>query len=179
MFKKIIIGLIVIIAVFCAVAAMQPNEFSVTRSATIIAEPEQVFAQVNDLHQWQQWSPWAKMDPNAKISYEGPAAGEGAVFHWDGNSAVGAGSMTITQSHPSDLIRMRLDFLKPLPGVSTSEFTFTPEAGATKVTWSMHGTNNFVGKAIGLIMNCEKIVGEQFDQGLSNLKTVVEGKGHA
>jgi hypothetical protein len=74
MFKKILLGLAALIAVFLIVVAMQPDEFRVSRSATVAASPDRVFAQVNDFHNWQAWSPWAKLDPDAKATFEGPPA---------------------------------------------------------------------------------------------------------
>src|SRR4051812_47061770 len=110
--KRILkISLIVIAAIlviFCGIVAMQPSEFRVTRTADIAAPPETVFAQVNDFHNWDAWSPWAKLDPAAKNAFEGPASGTGSGFAWAGNDKVGEGHMTITDSHPSDLIRIKL-----------------------------------------------------------------------
>jgi len=172
--KKILGVLILALVVFAAIVAMQPNEFRITRSATLLALPETIFAQVNTLQNWEAWSPWARLDPNAKVSYEGPSEGVGAIMRWNGNMDVGAGSMTITESTPASLVRFQLDFLKPMENTSTAEFSFTPQSDGTLVTWSMHGTNNFLGKAMGLIFDCEKMVGEQFEKGLTNLKSVVE-----
>ena len=174
MFKKILIALLALIAIFCVVVIMQPSDFRISRSITVNAPPPAVFAQVNDFHKWEAWSPWAKMDPNCKFSYEGPAAGKGAIFRWDGNMDVGTGNMTITESRPSDLILIRLEFLKPMQGVNTTEFTFKPDAGQTKVSWTMTGKNNFVGKAFSLFMDCDKMVGGQFDKGLATLKSIAE-----
>lgn len=81
--------------------------------------------------------------------------------------------MTITDSRPNELIRFRLDFLKPMKATNTVKFTFEPEGDQTVVTWSMFGQNNFMAKAIGLFMDCEKMVGDQFEQGLANMKSVV------
>src|SRR5689334_697501 len=91
----ILIGLAVLAVVFVVIVSMRPDDFRVTRSATIPAPLAVVFENVNNLHKWEAWSPWAKMDPSAKTRYEGPPAGVGATFHWDGNNQVGAGSMTI------------------------------------------------------------------------------------
>lgn len=176
MLKKILLGLAALIAVFLVVVALQPDEYRVTRAAAIAAAPERVFAQVNDFHNWEAWSPWAKLDPNAKATFEGPNSGEGAVFIWAGNSEVGEGRMTLTQSRPNDLIRIRLDFVKPMEGTSDVEFSFKPQGGdQTAVTWSMSGRNNFIGKAICLFMNQDKMLGGYFEKGLANLKAVVEG----
>jgi uncharacterized protein YndB with AHSA1/START domain len=174
MLKKILIASAVVIVVLVIVVLLQPSQFQVTRSATIAAPPEAVFAQVDDFHRWEAWSPWAKLDPAAKNSFEGPAAGTGAVFRWAGNSEVGAGSMTITESQPGKLVRMRLDFLQPMAATNTADFTFAPAGSGTTVTWSMYGTNNFMCRAIGLVMNMDKMVGGMFEQGLANMKGIVE-----
>jgi len=173
MLKRILIALSAIVVVFVAVVAMQPSEFRVARTATIFAPAPVVFAQVNDFHKWEAWSPWAKLDPAAKATFEGPTAGRGAIFRWAGNHEVGEGSMTITESRPSDLIRITLEFLKPFAATNTVEFTFKPEANQTVVTWSMAGKNNFIAKAVSLFMNMDKMVGGQFEKGLVNMKSVV------
>ena len=176
MLRKILIAVAVLIVVFVIVVAMQPAEFRVSRSATFAATPAAVFAQVNDLHKWDAWSPWAKLDPNAKNSFEGPAAGVGAAMTWSGNNEVGEGRMTITESRPDELVRFRLDFMKPMSGTSTAEFTFKPDGGTTVVTWTMSGTNGFIGKAVGLFMNCDKMLGDYFEKGLASMKAIAEAK---
>ncbi|MDX2027392.1 MAG: SRPBCC family protein [Alphaproteobacteria bacterium] len=167
-------ALIAVLAVLAFIIAMQTSEFQVTRTATIAAPPAKLFPLVNDLRKWESWSPWAKLDPNAKHSFEGPRAGKGAIMHWDGNMQVGKGSMTITESRPSSAIKFQLDFTKPLKGTSTAEFTFKPEGKNTAVTWSMQGKKDFLAKAISLISSCEKMVGGQFEKGLANLKAIAE-----
>ena len=174
MLKKILIGLAVIVGVFLIVVALQPADYRVTRTATIAAPSAVVFAQVDDLRKWEAWSPWAKMDPAMKVTYTGPAAGVGAVSGWAGNSEVGEGRMTITESRPSELIRFHLEFIKPMAGTSASEFTFKPEGNQTVVTWTMTGKNNFIAKGLCLFMNMDQMVGGQFAQGLTQLKSVVE-----
>jgi len=164
MLKKIFIGIGVIIIVFLIVVATRPAEFRVTRSASISAPPAVVFAQVNDLHKWDAWSPWAKLDPAMKQTHEGAPAGPGAVYSWAGNSDVGEGRMTITESRPDELVRIKLEFLKPFAAVSTTEFMFKPEGNQTAVTWSMTGTNNFMAKAMCLFMNMDKMVGGDFEK---------------
>ena len=176
MLKKIAVVLVVIVIAFAVVAALQPADFRITRSATIAAPPEAVFPHVNDMHQWQEWSPWAKLDPAAKVSFDGPASGNGASFAWAGNMEVGVGRMTVTESRPNDLIRFQLDFEKPMKGTNIAEFAFKPEGSQTTVTWSMSGTNGFMGKAVGLVVNCDKMVGGQFEKGLATLKALAEAE---
>jgi hypothetical protein len=174
MLKKILIILAVIVLAFVGFVAMRPSEFRVTRTAAISAPAAAVFAQVNDFHNWEAWSPWAKLDPAARTSFEGPPAGTGAIFRWAGNHEIGEGSMTITESHPSELSRIKLEFLKPFAATSTAEFTFKPEGDQTVVTWSMTGRNNFIGKALCLFMNMDKMVGGMYEKGLAQIKSLVE-----
>jgi uncharacterized protein YndB with AHSA1/START domain len=174
MLKKIFIAIAVIAVVFVVVVAMQPSEFRIERSARISAPAPAVFAQVNDFHKWEAWSPWAKLDPAAKATFEGPPEGKGAIFRWAGNEEVGEGSMTITESRPSDLIRIKLEFLKPFETTNTAEFTFKPEGNQTAVTWSMEGQNNFIAKAVCLFMNMDQMLGGQFEKGLASMKSVAE-----
>jgi uncharacterized protein YndB with AHSA1/START domain len=171
---KILLVLVVLVAILAGIISTRPSEFHVTRSRAISAPASAVFAQVNDLHKWKAWSPWARLDPNATETHEGPAAGVGSIMRWSGNMKVGAGSMTIVDSRPNDLIRFRLDFLKPMAATNTAEFSFQPQGNQTLVTWTMSGNNNFIGKAVGLVMNCDKMIGGQFEQGLSQLAAVVE-----
>lgn len=174
MLKTILIVLAVIVVVFVVVVAMQPSEFRVARSTTVSAPPAAVFAQVNDFHKWEAWNPWGKIDPAMKQTYEGALAGVGAIYTWAGNNEVGEGRMTITESRPSDLIRVRLEFFKPLRATNIAEFTFKPEGNQTAVTWSMFGQNNFMAKAIHLFINMDKMIGGQFEKGLAQMKAIAE-----
>ena len=170
----ILIAVAAIVVLFIVIVALQPNKFRITRSAGVAAPPEMIFTHVNDLHKWEAWSPWAKMDPACKNSYEGSPAGTGAILAWAGNKKVGEGRMTITESRPNELIRIRLEFFKPFKATNAAEFTFKPEGNQTLVTWSMSGNNNFMGKAFGLFMNCDKMVGGDFEKGLAAMKSVAE-----
>lgn len=166
---------VALVAIALLAIVKQPDEFRVTRSATMNASAAAVFEQVNDLYKWNAWSPWAKLDPAAKNSFEGPPSGTGAIMRWAGNHKVGEGSMTITDSRPSEFVKFRLVFLKPFKATNTAEFAFKSAGNQTTVTWSMYGKNNFMGKAMGLIMNCNKMVGGQFEKGLASMKSIVEG----
>jgi Polyketide cyclase / dehydrase and lipid transport len=174
--KRLAIGLILLAVAFLTVVWMQPDDYRLTRSTTIAAPASVVFAQVNDLNRWEDWSPWAKLDPNAKITFEGPQAGVGASFRWDGNDKVGAGTMTITESKPNQRVATRTDFAKPFEGTSHSDFVFSQIGDQTNVIWTMSGTHNFIGKAMCLVMSMETMLGPDFERGLAQLKAVVERK---
>jgi uncharacterized protein YndB with AHSA1/START domain len=174
MLTYILLGLAAVLVVFLLVASTRPGEFRVARTGVVNAPPEAVFRHVNDFHLWQEWSPWAKRDPNCQIAYDGPDIGEGAKFHWNGNKEVGEGKMLIIESTPHKLIAIRLDFIKPFRATNTAEFQFEPAGSGTKVTWSMFGKNNLIGKVFSMIVDCDKMVGKDFEQGLANLKSIAE-----
>jgi uncharacterized protein YndB with AHSA1/START domain len=171
------LGLIVILGVLAIVIAMQPGDFRVERKITIDAPAADVFVHVNDFHKWESWSPWIKLDPNAKNTFEGPPSGEGSIQKWSGNSEVGEGSMTLVKSKPNEHIKIRLDFTKPMQDTSDVEFHFKEEGSKTVVTWSMYGKQNFIGKALCLfVFDMDKMIGEKFDEGLKSMKAKVETK---
>lgn len=170
----VLIVLAAIVAVFLGIVGARPNEFRVVRSTQIAAPPAAVFAQVNDFHNWEAWNPWGKLDPEMNKTYAGPPAGVGAVYSWVGNRNVGEGRMTIMDSRPSDLIRIKLEFFKPFRGTNAAEFTFEPAGELTNVTWNMTGTLSFVPKLFHTFMDMDKMIGGQFEKGLADMKAVVE-----
>lgn len=178
MLKKIVLVLFAVIAAFAAYVAILPSEFSVSRSTTIAAPPLEVFRHVNDLRKWDAWSPWAKRDPNAKSEFEGPEAGKGAVFKWDGNEDVGQGQMTIQQSNPPQEIEIRLDFERPFPGTSYAGFEFEPAGNGTEVTWSLSGEQSYIERAFCTLMglDMDEMIGRDYEEGLASLKRVVEAE---
>lgn len=160
------------------IIARKPNEFRAERSALIPASPAEVFPNINNLNAWQTWSPWARLDPDAKTTFEGPIEGVGAKMSWEGKKT-GKGTMTILQSRPNELVQFRLEFIRPMKALNTVDFTLAPEAGQTRVTWTMVGPNSFMGKIMGLFMNCEKMCGDQFNDGFKNLTELIETKKKA
>lgn len=176
MLKRILIGLAVVVLAFVGYVALQPSTFRVERSSIVVAPPSAVFAEVNDFHNWEAWSPWAKRDPDAKTTFEGPASGEGAVFRWSGNQEVGEGRMTLVESRPDQHIRIRVDFVKPWEGTSASDFTFRPDGPRTIVTWTISGEQTFLEKAVCVFMNMDKTLGGDLEKGLASLKTLAEAK---
>lgn len=174
MLSYILAGVVLLIVAFVIVVAKQPSEFRLARSATMNAPAGAVFAQVNDFHNWRAWSPWERLDPELKRTYEGAPAGVGAAYSWVGNKKVGAGRMTITESRANELIRIKLEFFKPFKAINVTEFVFQPVAQQTSVTWSMTGTFNVISKIFCVFMNMDKMVGKNFEEGLANMKSVVE-----
>jgi hypothetical protein len=174
MLINILLVLAILVATVLIIAAFRPADFRVVRSLAISAPPAAIFPLVNDFHQWGLWSPWEKVDPAMQRSYDGPAAGAGARYAWVGNNQVGQGAMVITESRPSELIEIKITFLKPMAGVCDIEFSFKAEGGQTLVTWSMGGCHHYMARVIGLFMNMDKMTGGYFEKGLADLKRVAE-----
>lgn len=173
MIAKTFLGLAAILVLFLIVVALRPADYRVERSATIAAPAVALFDQVNDHRKFTVWNPFMKLDPNVKNTFDGPPSGVGAVCHWDGNKDIGAGSVTIIESKPGELVRLRMDWKRPMEGVATVDFTFRPEGDQTVMTWAMYGKNGFLGKLVSLFMDCEKMCGPQFEQGLADLAKLV------
>jgi len=176
MLKKILFVLVAIVLVFVIVVALQPSDYRVARATTIAAPAAEVFAEVNDLHKWEAWSPWAKLDPDAKMTFSGPDAGEGAAAAWAGDDKVGVGKMTIVESRPDEAVNIKVEFTEPFEGSINSDFAFKPEGDQTQVTWAMHGHHNFIEKAFCLVMGGLDMMGGEMEKGLAQLKAVVEAQ---
>jgi len=175
MIKKILIGLAAVVIVLLIVAATRPADFRVERSASLAASPAALFEHVNDHRKFAVWNPFLKLDPGVKNTHSGPTSGVGAVCSWDGNNEVGAGTCTIIESKPGELVRSRMDWKRPMEGIATVDFIFKHQGDKTVVTWAMYGKNNFMGKVVSLFMDCDKMCGPQFEKGLANLGAVAAG----
>jgi uncharacterized protein YndB with AHSA1/START domain len=174
LWKKLLLLFALMIVAFVVLVALQPGEFRVSRSVTMAAPPSAPFEQVNDFHKWKDWSPWDQLDPNMKRTFDGPPAGKGATYAWAGDDKVGEGKMTILESIPGEKVVIKLEFIKPFPSESITEFAFKPEGGGTAVTWTMSGKNNFLSKAFTLFMNMDAMIGPDFEKGLASIKALVE-----
>lgn len=174
MIKQLLLVVLGIVAIILVRATFIKGSFRVERSVTIKAPPERIFGLINDFHNFGQWSPWEHLDPDMQRSITGPASGKGAVYEWSGNSKAGAGRMEILESTPSSKILIKLDFIKPIAGTNTSEYTITPQGDSTKVTWAMYGPSPFVSRVMQVFVSMDKLIGGDFESGLATMKTVAE-----
>jgi hypothetical protein len=174
MAKKILLGVAGLLVVFLIVVLMQPATYRVERSIAMNAPPESAFAQVNDFRAWGAWSPWDKMDPGMKRTFDGPPTGVGSKYAWAGNDQVGEGRMTIEKSEKPSLVEIKLEFLKPFESTSQTSFTFSPAGAGSKVSWAMTGENNFISKVMCVFMDMDKMIGPDFERGLAAMKAAAE-----
>ena len=150
--------------------------YTVERSATLTAPPKAVYALIEDFHRWVQWSPWEELDPNLQRTFSGTSHGVGAIYSWVGNKKAGAGRMEISEAVPGRKVRIRLDFVKPFKSSNVTTFTLTPEGNGTRLVWQMVGPRPFFMRLFGFIFNMDKLVGKDFEKGLTNLDRVTGGQ---
>ena len=175
MIATILIVIAVAVAAVLAYAATKPDTFMVRRSASIAAPPEKIFPMIDDLRAQSTWSPFEK-DPNMKRTHSGAPRGKGAVYAWDGNRQVGAGRIAITESVPSSKVVLLLDMVRPFKAHNTVEFTLDRIGAGTNVTWAMQGRQPYMAKVMGLFVDCDKMCGGLFEEGLAKLKALAEGE---
>ncbi|MNK32464.1 Polyketide cyclase / dehydrase and lipid transport [compost metagenome] len=178
MIKKILLSVVALVAVLVVgvlgLAATKPDTFVVERSATINATPETVYALLSDFHQWEAWSPWEKLDPAMKRTYEGAPSGVGAAYAWEGNDKAGKGRMEISEAVAPSKVVIKLNFIVPFEAHNLTEFTLTPDGEAQKLTWKMSGPQPFVAKVMCVFMDMDAMIGKDFEGGLAALKAIAE-----
>ncbi len=170
----VLIIVAVAVGALLVIAAGKPDTFTVRRAIHIKAPQEKVFALINDLVAWKSWSPWQEKDPAMHQTISPNSAGVGAFQEWRGNSKVGTGRMAITDSVPHDRITLRLDFLKPFKATNIAGFVLRQDAEGTEVIWTMNGPAPLISKIMDTLMNMDRMIGRDFEQGLANLKAVSE-----
>lgn len=173
MLKKIVLALGALIVVLLVVIALQPSTFVIERTTTIAAPADLVYPRIESLRAMSEWSPFARMDPQMKTTYEGAASGVGAVSSWQ-SEQVGDGRMTVIAVQPNQRVDIKLEFFRPLASTNRALFTLEPSGQATAVTWRMEGNNGFAGKAIGLLVDMDAMLGGEFEKGLGSLKAMAE-----
>lgn len=174
MIKKIALGVVAILLIILAMAAMKPDTYSVRRSITIKAPPEKIAALITDFRQWGAWSPWEKLDPAMKRTFSGAPSGKGAIYEWVGNKDVGRGRMEIVDASTPAKTVVKLVFYEPFESHNTTEFTLAPQDGSTTVTWDMTGPMLFISKVISVFASMDTMIGTDFEKGLASMKAAAE-----
>jgi hypothetical protein len=169
----ILLGLVVAAGAVLAVAARRPDTFEIARTARIAASPERLFPLIDDLRRMNTWNPYALRETGGTGSYQGPASGKGAAFAFAGPKS-GSGRIEIVETtFPSEVV-LRLSMVKPFKADNTVRFTLEPKGPATDVTWAMTGRQPLLGKVMTLFIDCDRMMGRDFEEGLGNLKAIAE-----
>jgi len=168
-----VLGLALVIGAIFAIASRRPDNFLTARTERIAATPERLFGLINDLRQMNTWNPYALRDPSSAINYGSATKGKGASYEFGGGKS-GSGSLEIVDTSPPSNVVMRLLMVKPFKADNTVRFTLEPQGPATNVTWAMSGRQPLPAKVMSLFINCDKMVGRDFEQRLANLKAIAE-----
>ncbi|MEO1228821.1 MAG: SRPBCC family protein [Myxococcota bacterium] len=173
--RSLLVGLVVLVAIFVAAVQSRPDRYTVVREKVVAAPAPAVYGLVSDFHGWRQWSPWDELDPDMTRTFGGSASGEGATYAWKGNDDVGEGNMTITSVVPDRNVTIDLNFVQPFSAENVTRFDFIPQGEGTKVTWTMDASSGgFVGKAMGLFMDFDAMIGDDFVKGLDKLEAAAK-----
>jgi hypothetical protein len=173
MFKKILIVVGVLLAGLFAYAAIQPDTFHVERTAAVAAAPERILPLLSDFRRWEAWSPWEKLDPQMKRTFNGAQSGTGAIYEWSGNDEAGAGRMEIL-SATTQAVDIKLDFLKPFASSNTTKFALQPANAGTQIVWSIDGPMPYLSKLMCVFISMDRLIGKDFETGLRQLKAAAE-----
>lgn len=174
MIQTVVIAVVALIAILLVYAALKPDTFRVERSTTIRAAPEKIFPLVNDLHQWERWSPWEKVDPAIQRAYSGAEGGVGAVYEWNGNKRIGQGRMEIVESQPSTKVVLKIDFIQPMEGHNKIDFVITQRGDVSTLSHAMYGPSPYISRLMTIFFSMDKMIGSKFEEGLASLKAIVE-----
>jgi hypothetical protein len=175
----VLVGVAGAVAVFVAVVAARPSAYHVERKLEIAAPPDLVFGVLNDLHRFAGvlvlfGSAWEQFGPTMQQTFEGPAAGVGQSYAWDGDTDAGKGKMAIEESVPGQKVGIKLEFVEPMKSTATFALNIAGTPTGSSVAWSMDGNHNFLGKAFGLFVDMDNMLGSDLEKGLARLKAVVE-----
>ena len=172
-FIYILVGFLVLIALLALIA---PKEYNVSRTIEINGTKELIFPHLQYLVKQRSWSPWMKKDKNMETKLIGIDGTVGAISHWKGNRDVGEGEQELTKIIDGERVEGKLRFLKPWKSQSDCYLTLLEDSThKCKVTWGFSGRNKFPFSIVTLFIGMDKMVGKDFEEGLQNLKTIIEG----
>lgn len=171
--KVLVLGLAGLVLILGVVGLLLPQQVRVERATVIAAKPATVFTYLNGFKNFNQWSPWAALDPKTQYRYEGPLMGVGAKQSWASDDPnVGHGSQEITAVEANQSITMKLMLPDMQPSVVTQ--VLTPEGEGTKVVWALQADMGMspLNRWFGLLL--PKFIGPDYEKGLASMKPLIE-----
>lgn len=174
MWKSAVAVFVVAVAALVGYASTRPDQYEVRRAAVIAAPPARIFPLVDTMANWQQWSPWEKLDSQLTRRYAGPPAGTGAEFHWEGNHRAGSGVLRIERSVAPSRIELTLAMSQPTTIHQRMTIEFAPQGEGTEVAWTMRGHLNLLTRVMGVFVKLDRAIGRDIEKALANLKALAE-----
>jgi len=175
-FAKIAISIVALLVIFLGYVSTRESKFNYVRSGVIKAPAEKIYPYISDFKLGGEWSPYEKVDPNMKKTYEGTPGQPGHKMSFQGNKDAGSGRIEILNAVPNESVELKLTMTEPFQAENIVIYKLTQEGSGTRFSWSMSGDGGFMTKLISVFIDCEKMIAGQFDQGISNLKTLVESQ---
>jgi effector-binding domain-containing protein len=173
--KISLIAIAALFAVYLVLCAIGISKFSTNGSIVINAPADQVFNEISDFKKWPAWSPWAKRDKNMKNEYAGNAGEIGHKNSWESESE-GNGSQEIIEIKANEYIKTKLIFTD-FDGETFTDLKLVQDGDKTNVTWGMDGSEfPFLARGIMFLMGGNSMIEKDYDEGLANLKKLVEAK---
>lgn len=173
MLKKVLMVFGLLIAIILVTAGLKSPEMQVSREVVINASAEEIFPYINNSQKSYEWMPWAEADPAMEINFTGPAEGVGSSSNWNGKE-MGIGKSVVVESVENQLVKTELAYTEPFAMSQLAQLSLTPESNGTKVTWSVSGQNNFIFRLMSIFIDCDEMIGGEFDKGLNKLKSLAE-----
>jgi len=174
MIKTILLSIGAVVVAFLIYASTRPGTSHIERTVRIHAAPEAIYPYMSDFRRGELWVPYEKKDPGMKRTFSGADKGKGSIYEFAGNREVGEGRLEIIEAVEPTRVVMTLDMVEPMKAHNIVEYTITPAGDGSDVAWAMSGTCNYVGKVVGIFINVDKMVGDDFEAGLASLKALVE-----
>jgi hypothetical protein len=174
----IIIVLIGIVVLFLIIGFFTKKDYSVGREIIINKPKAIVFAYLQLLKNQNKFSVWGSMDPNMKTVFTGTDGTEGFVSAWESdNKKVGKGEQEIQKIVEGERLDYEIRFIKPF---NSTNWAFITTArindNQTLVHWEFSAKMKYPMNLMLVFMNMEKMIGNDLEKGLQNLKAILEKK---
>lgn len=167
-----------VVALVLLIPAFTKKDYTVERSVVIAQPKAEVFAYLKLLKNQDNFSVWANMDKNMRKSYSGTDGSVGFISSWDSkDNQVGAGEQEIKKILPGERVDYELRFLRPMKATNQAYMKVESTGDKqTKIFWGFHAKTPYPFNLMLLFFDAEKMIGKAFDEGLVNLKKILEKK---
>jgi hypothetical protein len=169
--KSILIALVATLAILFGVSFFLPSHYTIEKKMVIQADPEKIYNQVCDLHQWHNWSAWNERKYNSiELFYEGQPKEIGSTMKWKADGDEGKVTLTGLVPFQSTLFNVTMEE----SWVAQGKFDLVKKEVGTEVKWIMKGDvgNNFIGRYF--VLFADQFISSDMQIGLENLKKICE-----
>lgn len=176
MFKKAFLSLIVVLVLFLAFVSTREGKFNYERSVVINAPAEKIYPYISNFKLGSQWNPFDQKDPNMKRNFLGNDGEVGSAMEFEGNNEAGTGKLEMLSLIPNTEAQIKLTMTKPFHAENLIIYKLSAAGANTRFSWAMSGDGGFIGKLMNTLIDCEKMVTDEFEKGFQNLKVIIENQ---